>query len=93
MTIEIKKRKNETVIKVAGIIDDVTSQALEKTVIERVKASPNITIDLKGTKEISDVGLSIRRRVKEVGSLKLTGVCESDTRRICQSIMLEMVKC
>ena len=34
MTIEIKKKNNEAVIKVLGVLDDITSKALEKAIID-----------------------------------------------------------
>lgn len=81
MTIVIKKRKNETVISVVGVLDDVTAPAFEKTVSDSAKSSANIVLDLKGVDRISDAGLrtliETRERINSSGSLWLTGACES----------------
>ena len=81
MTIEIKKRKKETVIRVTGVLDDVTAPALEKAISDIAKNTTIIILDLNGIDEISGEGLlallKARKEMKEKGSLRLTGVCES----------------
>ena len=81
MTIEIKKKNKEAVIKVLGVLDDITSKALEKAIIDSAKNTPNIILDLNGIKDISNEGLTVllgaRKKIKKTGSLRLTGVCES----------------
>ena len=81
MTIEIKKRDKETVIRVVGVLDDVTVASLEKTIDDRAKRCASIVLDLNNIEEISGTGLraliKIRERIKEKSSLRLTGVCES----------------
>ena len=81
MTIDIKKQNNEAVITVTGVLDGVTALALAKTIRERARTSPNITLDLNGVDHISSEGLGVllgtRKKLKSTASLKLSGICES----------------
>ena len=86
MTIEIKKRNDETVIKIIGVLDEITAKALEKTIDDSAKATSKIILDLHGIENITSEGLlillSTRKKIKKVGSLKLKGVCENVVRAI-----------
>lgn len=81
MTIDIKKRKNETVIRVIGVLDAITAPALEKTINNSAKNSSSIILDLNSVDEISGEGLQIilgvKKNMEREGSLQFTGVCES----------------
>ena len=81
MTIEIKKRNNEAVIKVVGVLDNVTADALEKAISSSARNTSVIVLDLNGIEHISNEGLLVilgaRKKMKEIGELRLTGVCES----------------
>lgn len=81
MTVDIKKRDNETFIKIVGVLDKTTAESLEKTIYNSIKSAPSITLDLNGIEYITKDGLvvllRIRRKIKSVGSLRLEGVCES----------------
>ena len=86
MTIEIKKRNDEAVIKITGVLDEITAKALEKTIDDSAKTTPKIILDLHGIENITSEGLlillSTRKKIKKVGSLKLRGVCENVVRVI-----------
>ena len=81
MKIEIRKENNEATILVAGILDASTAPALSRTIKASAKSTPSIILDLNGVEHISSEGLSVilgaRKRMKGMGSLRLTGVCES----------------
>lgn len=81
MTVEIKKRNKEALIKISGVLDKTTAESLERTIASSAKSAPSIVLDLNGIEHITSEGLfvllKIRREIKSVGSLRLTGVCES----------------
>jgi anti-anti-sigma factor len=81
MTVEIKKRNKEALIKIAGVLDKTTAESLEKTIENSVKSAPSIVLDLSGIEHITNEGLLVllrtRKEIKSVGSLRLNGVCES----------------
>ena len=81
MTVEIKKRNKEALIKITGVLDKITAESLEKTIGDSVKSTPNIVLDLNGIDNITSEGLLVllrtRKKIRSVGSLRLTGVCES----------------
>ena len=80
MTIEIKKKGEETEIEVLGRLDTITAPVLEKTISENIPEDANLALDLKGLEYISSAGLrvllSTQKRMKKCGSMKLRNVCE-----------------
>ena len=80
MTIEIKKHEKETVIEVVGRLDTITAPVLEKTVGDNLEGVQSLVLDLKGLEYISSAGLRVllgtQKKMQNVGSMKLTGVCE-----------------
>jgi anti-sigma B factor antagonist len=81
MTVEIKKRNEEALIKIAGVLDKTTAESLERTIESSAKSAPIIVLDLSGIEHITSEGLlvllRIRKEIKSVGSVRLAGVCES----------------
>jgi anti-anti-sigma factor len=81
MTIVIKKKDKETFIEVGGVLDEITAGALENAIYDSAKSTKSIVLDLNGIEHISEKGLHIilgaRKRINEVGSLRLAGACES----------------
>ena len=80
MTIEIKKNVNETIIEVVGRLDTITAPVLEKTIGENISGTENLILDFKGLEYISSAGLRVllgaQKKMKNIGTMKLTGVCE-----------------
>ena len=80
MTIEIKRNAEETVIEVAGRLDTITAPVLDKTISEDIAGTKHLTLDFKGLEYISSAGLrvllSAEKRMKNVGSMKVTSVCK-----------------
>ena len=80
MTIEIKKNTAETIIEIVGRLDTVTAPALDKTINEDIGDTKNLILDVKGMEYISSAGLRVlltaQKKMQNVGSMKLTGVCE-----------------
>jgi anti-anti-sigma factor len=81
MTIVIKKKGQDTLIEVGGVLDKFTAGALENAINDSAKGTKSIVLDLNGIEHISYEGLhtilGARKRMNEIGSLRLTGVCES----------------
>lgn len=80
MTIEIKKKQQETVIEIVGRLDTITAPALDKTINEIIVDSKNIVIDAKGLEYISSAGLRVllgaQKKMQKFGSMKLINVCD-----------------
>lgn len=80
MTIEIKKKQQETVIEIVGRLDTITAPALDKTINEIIVDSKNILIDAKGLEYISSAGLRVllgaQKKMQKFGSMKLINVCD-----------------
>lgn len=80
MTIEIKKKQQETVIEIVGRLDTITAPALDKTINEIIVDSKNIVIDAKGLEYISSAGLRVllgaQKKLQKFGSMKLINVCD-----------------
>lgn len=80
MTIEIKKNGNETTISVVGRLDTITAPVLEKTIGENISGTESLILDFKGLEYISSAGLRVllgaQKKMKNIGTMKLTGVCE-----------------
>ena len=80
MTIEIKKKPEETVIEITGRLDTITAPALDKTINEDMGDTKNLVLDVKGMEYISSAGLrvllSAQKKMQKIGSMKVTNVCE-----------------
>ena len=59
MTIEIKKKQEETVIEIVGRLDTITAPALDKTINEDIGETKNLILDVKGMEYISSAGLRV----------------------------------
>ena len=81
MTIEIKKKAEETIIEIVGRLDTITAPALEKTINEDIENTKNLVLDAKGMEYISSAGLrvllSTQKKMQKKGSMKLINVCET----------------
>ena len=81
MTIEIKRNAGETTIEIVGRLDTTTAPVLDKTINEDVGDTKNLVLNLKGLEYISSAGLrvllSAEKRMKKLGSMKVTNVCEA----------------
>ena len=80
MTIEIKKNAEATIIEIVGRLDTITAPALDKTINEDIGDAKNLVLDIKGVEYISSAGLrvllSAQKKMQQIGSMKVTGVCE-----------------
>ena len=80
MTIEIKKKQEETIIEIAGRLDTITAPALDKTINEDIADAKNLILDLKELEYISSAGLrvllSAQKKYGKLGYLKVINVCE-----------------
>ena len=81
MTIEIKRKENQTTIKIVGSLDAITSPAFEKTIRDSIGDTQDLVLDLKGLEDVSDAGVSAileaQRKMQRFGSLRVIGVRES----------------
>lgn len=80
MTIEIKKKQEETIIEIVGRLDTITAPALDKTINENIEKNENLVLDIKGVEYISSAGLRVllaaQKKMQKSGSMKLINVCE-----------------
>ena len=80
MTIEIKKKQEETIIEIVGRLDTITAPALDKTIHEDIGDAKNLVLDVKGVEYISSAGLrvllSAQKKMQKIGSMKVVNVCE-----------------
>ena len=80
MTIEIKKNVAEVTIEVAGRLDTITAPVLEQTINENIGDAKSLVLSLSGLEYISSAGLRVllgaQKKMKQIGSMKLTGVCD-----------------
>ena len=80
MTIEIKKKAEETIIEIVGRLDTVTAPALDKTINEDIGDTKNLVLDVKGVEYISSAGLrvllSAQKKMQKIGFMKVINVCE-----------------
>ena len=74
-------KSRETIIEVVGRLDTITAPAFEKTISENISEVQNLVLDFKGLEYISSAGLRVllgtQKKIKNSGSMKLTGVCEN----------------
>lgn len=81
MTIEIKRKENQTTIKIVGSLDAITAPVFEKTMRDSIGDTQNLVLDLAGLEEVSDAGVSAileaQRKMQIFGSLRAVGVRES----------------
>ena len=81
MTMEIKRNGQETTIEIVGRLDTTTAPALEKKILEDLGDTKSLVLDVKGLEYISSAGLRVllgaQQKMQDVGSMKLTNVCES----------------
>lgn len=80
MTIEIKRKAEETVIEIVGRLDTTTAPALDKAVNGDLEGATRLILDLKGMEYISSAGLRVllgaQKRMQKIGAMKLVGVRE-----------------
>jgi anti-sigma B factor antagonist len=80
MTLEIKKKSEETVIEIAGRLDTITAPALDKTINNDIGEVKNLVLDVKGMEYISSAGLrvllSAQKKMKNNGTMKIINVCD-----------------
>ena len=80
MTIEIVRKAEETVIKIAGRLDTTTAPVLDKTVNEDAADAKNLVLDIKELEYISSAGLRVilaaQKKMQKIGSMKVRNVCE-----------------
>ena len=80
MTIEIKRNAEETTIELVGRLDTTTAPALDKAISEDIGETKNLILNLKKLEYISSAGLrvllSAQKKMRKIGSMKVTGVCE-----------------
>ena len=81
MTIEIKRKENQTTIKIVGSLDAITAPAFEKTIRDSIGDTQDLVLDLEGLEDVSDAGvgaiLEAQRKMQRFGSLRAIGVRES----------------
>ena len=79
MTIDIKINANETIVKLDGRLDTVTSPELEKAIENDIGNTKNLVLDVKDVEYISSAGLRIilaaQKKMNKLGSMKVINVC------------------
>ena len=80
MTIEIKKKQEETIIEIVGRLDTITAPVLDKTINQDIGDTKNLVLDVKGMEYISSAGLRVllaaQKKMQNIGSMKVIKVCE-----------------
>ena len=80
MTIEIKKKSEETIIEVVGRLDTITAPVLDKTISEDLGDTQHLVLDVKGMEYISSAGLRVllaaQKKMQKIGSMKVINVCD-----------------
>ncbi|MBQ5711588.1 MAG: STAS domain-containing protein [Oscillospiraceae bacterium] len=80
MTIEIKKKQEQTIIEIVGRLDTITAPALDKTINTDIADTKHLVLDVKGMEYISSAGLRVllatQKKMQKVGSMKVINVCE-----------------
>ena len=81
MTIEIKRKENQTTIKIVGCLDAITAPAFEKTIRDSIGDTQDLILDLAGLEDVSNAGISAileaQQKMQRFGSLRAIGVRES----------------
>lgn len=81
MTITAEQKNNAMTLHVEGRLDTVTAPELEKEVNALAEEVTELTVDMKGVTYVSSAGLRVllgaQKKMMKVGSMKLTGVCET----------------
>lgn len=79
MTVDIKISANETIVKLDGRLDTVTSPELEKAIENDIGNTKNLVLDVKDVEYISSAGLRIilaaQKKMNKLGSMKVINVC------------------
>ena len=79
MTVDIKINANETIVKLDGRLDTVTSPELEKAIENDIGNTKNLVLDVKDVEYISSAGLRIilaaQKKMNKLGSMKVINVC------------------
>ena len=96
MTLEIKRNKNVTAIKVVGRLDSFTAPVLGKMIDQNSRTADKIVLELGGVEAISETGLQAlleaRSKMQKSCTLSLVGVSESvmETFRIngCTEVLV-----
>ena len=80
MTMEIKRNGQQTTIEIVGRLDTTTAPVLDKTIMEDIGDTKELILEVKGLEYISSAGLrvllSAQKKMQEIGTMKLTNVCE-----------------
>ena len=81
MTIEIKRDGQSTTVEIKGRLDTTTAPTLDKAINEEREGTKDLVLNLDGLDYISSAGLrvilSAQKRMQQIGSMKVTNVCES----------------
>ena len=81
MTIEIKRDGQSTTVEIKGRLDTTTAPTLDKAINEELEGTKDLVLNLDGLDYISSAGLrvilSAQKRMQQIGSMKVTNVCES----------------
>ena len=81
MTIEIKRNGQSTTVEIKGRLDTTTAPTLDKAINEELEGTKDLVLNLDGLDYISSAGLrvilSAQKRMQQIGSMKVTNVCES----------------
>ena len=81
MTIVAEKNHETMTMHIAGRLDTVTAPELEKAVEAVDSEITHLTLDMREVTYVSSAGLrvllSAQKKMSKVGSMKLTGVCET----------------
>ena len=80
MTLDIKRKANETTIKIVGRLDAFTAPSLGKIIEQNARDAENIILELSGLESISDIALrallEVSEKIRPTSSLRLTAVSD-----------------
>ena len=81
MTITNEQNSKTMVLHIEGRLDTITSPEFERAVHALPEEITDLTLDMKEVTYVSSAGLRVllaaQKKMGKVGSMKLTGVCES----------------
>lgn len=81
MTISIEKKDASAVLHISGRLDTITAPELESEVKALPEDVKELTLDMAEVSYISSAGLRVllgaQKKMSKLGSMKLTGVCET----------------